>query len=802
MGSNLLYKASIVTTPTAYGVGVLNSIKPAQSFSEELLANNNFASGYTSWSTYGVTSVSDGIATIGASASSGIFQTILTQGRKYKVTLNVTSYNGVGTADVSDNNGVIKYSVTSIGVQSFTFTQTHSTGEILFRGRSNAIFSLSSVSVVEITDADFDFTRTSSATRVNPDYLIETVSINSANLVQNGNFSELSNEIIVNGNYDDASAWTISGGNAEISNGKLNFNNAANYGTSIANSASVVSGKTYLVQFTISNYSSGAAQIRLGNQFGTSRSANGTYTEYIVANATLIRLYSSSNNTTLSIDNVSVKQVDPNDNWTLGTGWSYGAGKVIASNTSVNINQNIGNKQGIKLKIQFEVEFISGSFLRAEIGGSLGTNITSSGTYSTTITPTSASGLLFIYGSSFTGSVTNISVIEIQENGVPRLDYTNGTASILLEPQRTNLITYSEDFSQWIPDTNASITSNSIISPDGTQNADKLIAGSSVARQSIKFNLNTTGNISAYVFAKKGEYTVIQLTDALLGAAFANFDLQSGLVGSTNTFAANIENYGNGWFKCSITYNSVNSSINSFRISIAQSSTSARLTPTFAGNGSDGLYIYGAQLENELFSTSLINTSGSTVTRATESLTNAGNSDLINSTEGVLYAEISALANDGTDRVLSLSDGSANNRIVLYYNSSNNLVAQVYSISNNLQGTITVTDLNITENSKVAVKYETSSIKLYLNGFLKGTQSIAVSAINLSELDFDNGVGGANFYGKCKTVAVFKEALTDTELACLTSTNNREIFLNYYYRMQYVGANTEALSCAEQTFNV
>ena len=51
-------------------------------------------------------------------------------------------------------------------------------------------------------------------------------------------------------------------------------------------------------------------------------------------------------------------------------------------------------------------------------------------------------------------------------------------------------------------------------------------------------------------------------------------------------------------------------------------------------------------------------------------------------------------------------------------------------------------------------------------------------------------------------VAVFKEALSDTELACLTSTNNREIFLNYYYRMQYVGANTEALSCAEQTFNI
>ena len=64
------------------------------------------------------------------------------------------------------------------------------------------------------------------------------------------------------------------------------------------------------------------------------------------------------------------------------------------------------------------------------------------------------------------------------------------------------------------------------------------------------------------------------------------------------------------------------------------------------------------------------------------------------------------------------------------------------------------------------------------------------------------GGGSSPFYGNAKTVAVFKEALSDTELACLTSTNNREIFLNYYYRMQYVGANTEALSCAEQTFNI
>jgi tRNA C32,U32 (ribose-2'-O)-methylase TrmJ len=76
------------------------------------------------------------------------------------------------------------------------------------------------------------------------------------------------------------------------------------------------------------------------------------------------------------------------------------------------------------------------------------------------------------------------------------------------------------------------------------------------------------------------------------------------------------------------------------------------------------------------------------------------------------------------------------------------------------------------------------------------------SANTFDRVNFDLGQGSFDFYGKVKTVAVFKEALSDTELACLTSTNNREIFLNYYYRMQYLGANTEAIDCAQIKLNV
>ena len=407
-----------------------------------------------------------------------------------------------------------------------------------------------------------------------------------------------------------------------------------------------------------------------------------------------------------------------------------------------------------------------------------------------------------------TSSATRVNpdyLIETSATNTPRLDYTNGTASILLEGASTNVIPYSEDFSQWTFDTNASITSNSIISPDGTQNADKLIAGSSTARQAIKFNLTASGDVSAYVFAKKGEYTVIQLTDASSPSAFANFDLENGLVGSTDTYTANIENYGNGWFKCSITYNSVGS-INSFRLSITQSSTSARLV-NFAGNNSDGLYIYGAQLEAN-YPTSYIPTSGQSggVTRAAETLNNAGNSDLINSTEGVLYFEGSWIQKSGgTNRRIALSDGTATNRILIQnVNSAENRL-QFYVLNSSGTSTDFSTTLSdITDNNKIAFKYKENNFCVFINGIKVLTDTVGTTfpVGTLNTLAFDGGDGGFDFYGNCKTLAVFSESLSDTELACLTSTNNREIFLNYYYRMQYVGANTEALSCAEQTFNI
>jgi hypothetical protein len=104
---------------------------------------------------------------------------------------------------------------------------------------------------------------------------------------------------------------------------------------------------------------------------------------------------------------------DTDSDWTLGTGWSISGGVATAVSSSVNINQNISNQQGKILLIEFDVIMTGGTYLRAEIGSTFGANITSSGRYSTILIPSTTSGLLYIYGNNFSGSIDNISVREI-----------------------------------------------------------------------------------------------------------------------------------------------------------------------------------------------------------------------------------------------------------------------------------------------------------------------------------------------------------------------------------------------------
>ena len=365
-------------------------------------------------------------------------------------------------------------------------------------------------------------------------------------------------------------------------------------------------------------------------------------------------------------------------------------------------------------------------------------------------------------------------LIESVAQDVPRLDYLDGGCpSLLLEPASTNLITYSEDFSNgaWSSIGSASVSTDVILSPDGSVNADKIVSASATSVQGVQDDPTfvSGSDYAISVFAKKSDYDWIRLNTGSFNSVFTNasawFNISNGTIGTIESgLEAKIEDYGNGWYRCSIVASALASAVGRVNLLLANEDNNNDVI----GDGSKGTYLFGAQVEQQSYATSYIPTSGGTADRHAETCNGAGTTAEINSQEGVLYAEIRAIADDSTNRVFSLSDGSANNRAIIYYNSSNVLTAQVYSTTNILQGTLQLTLVDNLDYSKVAFHYKENDLKLYVNGLLADIDTSATMPTGLSELAFDNGVGSANFYGRVKRLSVYDSALNDSQLETLT----------------------------------
>ena len=111
---------------------------------------------------------------------------------------------------------------------------------------------------------------------------------------------------------------------------------------------------------------------------------------------------------------------------------------------------------------------------------------------------------------------------------------------------------------------------------------------------------------------------------------------------------------------------------------------------------------------------------GTTVTRNQETCINA--TPEINSEEGVLYAEISALADDGTNRFIIMNDSTNNNRLTFRYRASNSMSMEVH-----IGGVLKVSmgfNSDITLTQKIALKYKESDYAFWVNGVEVGTNTL------------------------------------------------------------------------------
>ena len=538
------------------------------------------------------------------------------------------------------------------------------------------------------------------------------------------------------------------------------------------------SGKTYKVGMTVSNMTTGRITYPYDGGGGTYVYTNGDFSKTYYADDTNKCWIYGSNGFDGSITNISVVEITDETNLprinyenfsyqdALGSelvvngtfddglnGWQPHVGSILELENGMAKVTVVGN-QGFIRRNDLSIETGKTYFCKAYITNGTppqwyinGTNnllnlsLISENTYGAYVTVTGNNSFFYIRGSNTDGEVTFIDNVSVKEYLGQEVVPDSGCGSWLFEPESINLIPYSSDYTQWILGSqNVSIIPNNTISPSGLLDATKLIVGTS------------NNGIYQTFTSLASQYTGTMYIKTAIGTVDLKFGFFDGTTIDTDTITVT-----DTWTRFEVSKNL-----------LASSSSRFWLYP--ATNGAKEVFIWGAQVEQQSYATSYIPNFGEAngVSRNQDVCTGGGSLASINSTSGTLYAEIAALANDGTNRAIAISDGSTSNVVRFYYSTTDNRI-----VGNVKSGGTTYFNFNnvlvsATDFIKVAVSYKINEFKMYVNGTLVFTDTSGNTPIGLNELAFDNGAGNDKFFGKTKCLAVFPY-LSDSELQSLTT---------------------------------
>lgn len=268
-----------------------------------------------------------------------------------------------------------------------------------------------------------------------------------------------------------------------------------------------------------------------------------------------------------------------------------------------------------------------------------------------------------------------------------RVDHVDGVPMILVEPSSENLVRSSEDFTQNSIASNCSITSG-VSAPDSSSNAFKLVEDNTNSIKLFRAK-NTTGttpntSYSSSIFVKAGERTKVRIYGYHLTNQFfsVDYDLISNsalgtVTANTQVDGHSIEDYGDGWKRITVT----GQKDNTYSWDVGVSPLDDSGNDTYQGDGTSGIYIWGAQLETGSVATSYIPTSGSTVTRAADDLVISGSdfSDFYNQSEGTFYveSELQRETEAGFQPFLFDADNGDANRVLIYNESAGDVLGLV-----------------------------------------------------------------------------------------------------------------------------
>ena len=350
--------------------------------------------------------------------------------------------------------------------------------------------------------------------------------------------------------------------------------------------------------------------------------------------------------------------------------------------------------------------------------------------------------------------------IETVLDNVPRLDYplggaVNGCPALLVEPSAQNIFQRSEEFNDayWVKNL-ASFTQNSIIAPDGTNTADKIFATAAPGNHFFTRTSTQTGQHTFSIFVKASEYSFIRLQDVNSGTYNVSFNLLAGVASGTG---ASIQNYGNGWYRCIVTYNGGGLSVSNGFIGVSTLAGSI----SYTGDGVSGVFVWGAQLETGSVPTSYIPTTTAAVTRSAEVISDTTATALIGQTEGTIYWEgaISRI-----DRVIfSLAQGTSVTNFIYLQTLSNGFFRADASVNGSATCAIlSLATATLGQFYKIAFAYKENDFALYINGVLQGSDNLGALPSGLSNAIFARGDSSLITDQRCRNIAIYPNRIPNT----------------------------------------
>jgi len=372
---------------------------------------------------------------------------------------------------------------------------------------------------------------------------------------------------------------------------------------------------------------------------------------------------------------------------------------------------------------------------------------------------------------------------------VPRISFDPvlpRTGSLLLEPQRTNLITYSEqlDNASWTKNV-STITANNATSPDGYQNADLLSEAtftndSASAYQTLSVTASVPYTTSVFLKQGAGRYAFIR-NYYLAGGHYYTvvIDLQTGTItqatagGSVSGASSTITAYGNGWYRVTATQTSSQTSL------LPIFGISDVATPTIGGFGqitvssNDGrtILLYGCMTEAGSYATSYIPTYSAAVTRGDDTASKTGISSLIGQTEGTLFFEYipnvvsSSISQDWVP--IGISDGTSANSI--YMNDYNDSLYFVIQTGGVIQMNYTYPNLIANNTYKIAIGYANNDAVVYINGTQVNADT-SVSVPSMSKISLNSFTSLIHIGSiTVNKILLFQTRLTNDQLSQITT---------------------------------